>query len=792
MAFSDSSHDMLLLCAVFPHTSSVRFTSGHSVITQSPFFVSLLLFIVVSFSHLLTAQSQQQLQQLPPKILSLDADFVSSDNVSLSLSESNIYQLDNQSLENISSGRTGLLVQFLSDVSFNPPVQNQNRPTIVLYASKSNSSIFLNKSSESECASPCFVNDNDTAVDSTAFFSNAFNAFVRLSGLGRSSSTLVFGIINYNSSCSSEEANFRLEGTIRVELVSDADETCPLFPVIQTSSSVSNQLCGNGECNDGQCNCEKEGQPSYYGRMCEHQMFSWPNPPNALPPSKQHPNLTVDAEYLKNDEGELETIALTVPIFQTAVVKIPSSEMQEKFKSFAIVVFVNSNYELKPLFNLVRLTGSQSPKVAGSECSISKVDSMGKPTLSGWTSGEEVYNSPESETSYDYVQIHQANDNEERFVSIYADPGIKTDQNNINFSVAFLLCETDDCPPTRYFNLFPIELMPAIFAFLLLAIAVMLVLLWLDRRHGFTEQDDKLSNAELNRMYPVTYFRIQENFTNSTDGNNNTSNAGADNPQGNGPAVIDGTNDDENRKQCPICICNFEDREEMRVLQCGHEFHAECIDVSCLMVTTQSHTSSLLAPFLLKLTSNCSGLHMRYTCIYLSWLLHAMKIPSHCSLGSLIIVQHVPPVEQTQEGRDCQINDECDAWFYYASALLFKYGAGRVEDVEVCLNLTMKTTMFWHTCKMWGHAEDNSGKDGEVWQGITGVMSSEVAVPRTHPTQYPTQTGQKRKYLYSILNIFLTSRLPCSVTVLSSRTCNKICDRTAQKGIDFRFVGEEG
>lgn len=791
MTSSDSSHDMLLLCAVFPYTSGVRFTFASNVITQSPFFVSLLLFIMVLFSPLLTAQSQQQLQQLPPKILSLDANFSSSDNVSLNLNESQIYQLDNQNLENISSIRTGLLVQFLSDVSFNLSIRDQNRPTIVLYASKSNSSIFLNKSSESECAAPCFVNDNDTTVDSTAFFSNAFNAFVKLFNLDRSSSSLVFGIINYDSFCSSNEGNFRLEGTISVQLVSDANETCPVFPVIQTSTSVSNQLCGNGECNGGQCNCELEDQPSYYGRMCEHQMFLWTASPIPSPSSKQHPNLTVDVDYVKNEEDQLGQIGLTVPIFQTAVVKIPLPQSQE-FKHFTIDVFVQSSYGLRNLANLVRLTGSRSPKVADSECSISKVDAMGKPTLPRWESGEQEYNSPKPETPYDYVQIGEANDKTERFLSIYADPNIRTDQNNITFLVQFLPCKTEICPPAQYFNLFPIELMPAIFVFLLLAIAVMMVLLWLDRRHGFTEQNDKLSNAELNRMYPVTYFRKEESHTNPTGDNNTTSNAGTDIPQGERPTAMNDTNEDETRKECPICICNFEDREEMRVLQCGHEFHAECIDVSCLVGTSQSQTSSLLASFLFKLKSNGSNLHMRYTCNYLSWLLPTLKMPTRCSLGSLIIVQHVPPVEQTQEGQDCRINDECDAWCYYASALLFAYCAGRVEYDEVRLNLKMKTTIFWHTCKMWVHADDNSGKDGEAWEEITGVMSSEVAVPRTYPTQCPAQIGRKRKYLYSILKNFPSSRLPRRDIVLSARTCRKVCDSTAQKRIDFRFVGEGG
>lgn len=29
---------------------------------------------------------------------------------------------------------------------------------------------------------------------------------------------------------------------------------------------------------------------------------------------------------------------------------------------------------------------------------------------------------------------------------------------------------------------------------------------------------------------------------------------------------------------CVICICDFEQRQLLRVLPCSHEFHAKCVD----------------------------------------------------------------------------------------------------------------------------------------------------------------------------------------------------------------------
>ena len=35
---------------------------------------------------------------------------------------------------------------------------------------------------------------------------------------------------------------------------------------------------------------------------------------------------------------------------------------------------------------------------------------------------------------------------------------------------------------------------------------------------------------------------------------------------------------DMDQTMCVVCMCDFENRQLLRVLQCSHEFHAKCID----------------------------------------------------------------------------------------------------------------------------------------------------------------------------------------------------------------------
>lgn len=433
---------------------------------------------------------------------------------------------------------------------------------------------------------PCFANNDNVTVDSTAFYSHASNALVRLSNVIQSSPTPVFGIINYDPAPFRNETGAILEGIIYVRLVTDGNGSCPVYPVNGTSSAVY-ELCGNGVCENGQCNCEQEGQPEYYGRMCQLQLFPWTS--DDPPPHFQNdtPPFAVNSTYNINDTDESPgNIELSIPVFQTAVVKIPLPPENE-FRYVAFVVAANASYGISNITNLMRLTVPQSPG-STSEICAANIDSMGRPDSETWI--PDLLLSSDG-TSYDVaVAVREVDDDTEVYLSIFAAPGDQVDYGNMVFKVFVVYCETENCPPQEYFNIIPVELIPIVFVLLLLAIGVMILLLCFDRQHGFTEQNAKLSITELNRMYPVTHFHKEETRVNLTPRNNATT----ENNPGNGESapgpVANRIVEDDTEKECPICLCNFEEREEMRVLQCGHEFHTECIDVSCLSVPPQLYS----------------------------------------------------------------------------------------------------------------------------------------------------------------------------------------------------------
>lgn len=78
-----------------------------------------------------------------------------------------------------------------------------------------------------------------------------------------------------------------------------------------------------------------------------------------------------------------------------------------------------------------------------------------------------------------------------------------------------------------------------------------LTMLWLDRRHGFTSPVDKLTEKELERMYPTRKFRATEPL-----------------------------NGEEREEECLICLCAFEPDDVVRNLHCEHTYHSKCLDVS--------------------------------------------------------------------------------------------------------------------------------------------------------------------------------------------------------------------
>ena len=111
-----------------------------------------------------------------------------------------------------------------------------------------------------------------------------------------------------------------------------------------------------------------------------------------------------------------------------------------------------------------------------------------------------------------------------------------------------------ECSPRAQALPLGLALVPAFLVTTAVAATGVLVMVWLDCRHGFTNRVDKLSNHEIERMYPSTPHR--------------------------GDVL-----------ECPICISEIEPPQQVRNLKCNHVYHTECLDVSLLFSSFHSSFS---------------------------------------------------------------------------------------------------------------------------------------------------------------------------------------------------------
>lgn len=100
-------------------------------------------------------------------------------------------------------------------------------------------------------------------------------------------------------------------------------------------------------------------------------------------------------------------------------------------------------------------------------------------------------------------------------------------------------------------HVYAILILPICLCILCVAAAVVCVLLYVDRRHGFVTGPDKLSRKELELMCPVYELA--------------------------GPAAEQP--DHVEHVACNICITDFQVGDKLRRLRCDHRFHCDCVDV---------------------------------------------------------------------------------------------------------------------------------------------------------------------------------------------------------------------
>lgn len=84
---------------------------------------------------------------------------------------------------------------------------------------------------------------------------------------------------------------------------------------------------------------------------------------------------------------------------------------------------------------------------------------------------------------------------------------------------------------------------------------------------------------------------------------------------------------------CVICMCDFEQRQTLRVLPCSHQFHAKCVD-KWLKVSAHLHTA--LSPILNKCGNVTSSFLTKYPCRLKPLSLSVFNFP-RCTLTKCIV-----------------------------------------------------------------------------------------------------------------------------------------------------------
>lgn len=347
----------------------------------------------------------------------------------------------------------------------------------------------------------------------------------------------------------------KLNGILYVRVVSNDSLSCPGF-VLDPKNENTTKLCGNhGTCEGGRCKCK----PEYGGLDCMQSI--------------EQISLNDKMKELKENKN-VQIASITLQPYDQKIFHFKPLNHQQKVKLLLEInngTFCEKGLPEKKLkdANETRLQydikqGNIEDKT---DLSLSFSDSGPPPNQSTNSSSDKCTN----------MRVGQYPILGETMMLIYANAtGSRTEKPSpLDIVISAKLCEPDGkdiCPAggTR------VTLQLIIVFICLVTVAVtaifMFAMFWLDRMHGFTRNIDRLTQAEVDRMYPSKSYPSQ--IADPDNGQRQT---------GHNRDVENVTSPPLQEVECSICLCEFEDTDMVRKLTCNHVFHSSCLDVSFLL-----------------------------------------------------------------------------------------------------------------------------------------------------------------------------------------------------------------
>lgn len=307
----------------------------------------------------------------------------------------------------------------------------------------------------------------------------------------------------------------------------------------------SDHCYGRGNCTKGECDC----QDSFEGRLCETEVMEL---------GKKLPEVEEPEEGWLVDPLEEWGYTVEVAAFKKSVLSTKVNAADTARVIVYAVVLKGHVPQMESLPMNVDTTVSMWSKEKDDQDGGQFLDE--EPPLPGVYHTKRACNEPKS-SAYRTLELicHLGKVKTGTVVQIgfAANATGSTSQDPQSVVIRFQVdyCGGDKLPSCLTRALIPWTVLPVMVSIIALTGLAIMFMLWLDRRHDFTSPIDRLTDKELDRMYPSRKFCLRERL-----------------------------NEGEREKECQICLCTFEPDDIVRNLRCEHTYHSACLDVSCFLL----------------------------------------------------------------------------------------------------------------------------------------------------------------------------------------------------------------